>query len=460
MWEQIMPSRILQVRESQPDCRFLRIFLAVVILLVVPPSSDSAAWAQVGAGVACEPGGVIPDTGGPITEIVLHFTLEMASELAPAYYDLLDALPADVSLQIICPSSADAEGFLIRWGPEASAGGRQVRVVNVNCPITIWARDRRIARQSAYSGKVASTFAPASVPDYGEDKCGELLATRFLASEGLIPDVMGSDLHIEGGNVVSNHRHAFIGANVFEENAATIPDPLRLHHELVGLTGRQYVALSDEFDRVPWCHVDMYVTPVDESVVLVASPALAQRILLLDVLSADADACLGFEEEILRAPSTAEPTLAAIASQLADGGYRVIRLPAVIDPKEEWMVTYNNVLMERRNGQRVVYMPAYCIPALDQAAAATYESLGFVVHMIDVSTIYEGGGAVRCLANVTARRLIGAQVQAPFEGCVFTGCSDAGSANSTGLCRSAISARRTGGAACDPDEVKDAVPRY
>jgi len=455
-----MPSLISHVRERPPDCRFSWTLLAVVMLLVVPRSSDSAAWAQVRVGVACEPAGVIPDTGGPIAEIVLHFTLEKASELEPAYYDLFNALPADVSLQIICPSSADAEGFLLRWGPEASAGGRQVQVVNVNCPITIWARDRRIARQSAYSGKVVSTFAPAGVPDYGEDKCGELLVTRLLASEGLIPGIVGSDLHIEGGNVVSNHRHAFIGANVFEENAATIPDPLCLHHELIGLTGRQYVVLSDEFDRVPWCHVDMYVTPVDESAVLVASPALARRILLSDVLSADADVCFGFEEEILRASSTAESTLAAIAAQLADGGYRVIRLPAVIDPKEEWMVTYNNVLMERRNGQRVVYMPVYRIPTLDQAAAATYESLGFVVHIIDVSTIYEGGGAVRCLANVTARRPIDARVQPPVKGRLSTSCSDEGSANSEGLCRSAISARCTGGAACDPDEVEDAVPRY
>lgn len=455
-----MPSRILQVRERQPDCRFLRIFLAVVMLLVVPLSSDSAAWAQVGAGVACEPGGVIPDTGGPIAEIVLHFKLEMESELEPAYYDLFNALPADVGFQIICPSSADAEGFLIHWGPEASAGGRQVRVVNVNCPITIWARDRRIARQSAYSGEVARTFAPASVPDYEEDKCGELLVTRFLASEGLIPDVMGSDLHIEGGNVVSNHRHAFIGANVFEENAATIPDLLCLHQELIGLTGRQYLALSDEFDRVPWCHVDMYVTPVDESVVLVASPALAQRILLSDVVSADADAFLGSEEEILRASATAEYTLTAIASQLADSGYRVIRLPAVIDPKEEWMVTYNNVLMERRNGQRVVYMPAYCIPALDQAAAATYESLGFVVHTIDVSMIYEGGGAVRCLANVTARRPIHTRVQPPIEGWPSSACCDEDSANSGGLCYFSISAWCAGDAAGGPDQVEDAVPRY
>jgi N-dimethylarginine dimethylaminohydrolase len=404
---------------------------------------------------------VIPDTGGPIAEIVLHFKLDMESELEPAYYDLFNALPADVRFQIICPSSVDAEGFLLRWGPEVSAGGRQVQVVNVDCPITIWARDRRIARQSAYSAEVASTFAPASVPDYEEDKCGELMVTRLLASEGLIPDVVGSDLHIEGGNVVSNHRHAFIGANVFEENAATIPDRRCLHQELMDLTGRQYLALSDEFDRVPWCHVDMYVTPVDESVVLVASPALAQRILLSDVVSADADVFFGFEKEVLRASSTAEYTLAAIASQLADSGYRVIRLPAVMDPNEKWMVTYNNVLMERRNGQRVVYMPAYCIPDLDHAAVATYEALGFAVHTIDVSTIYEGGGVVRCLANVTSRRPIDTRVQPPVKAWPSSSCSNGASTNGGGLRYFAMPPWCSGEVgASDADEVNDAVTRY
>jgi hypothetical protein len=82
-------------------------------------------------------------------------------------------------------------------------------------------------------------------------------------------------------------------------------------------------------------------------------------------------------------------------------------LPVIISPYAECMITYNNVLMERRQGQKIVYMPVYQCPALDAEAAAIYSALGFRVHEIDVSGVYGEGGAIRCLTNVTARRAPG-----------------------------------------------------
>jgi hypothetical protein len=67
------------------------------------------------------------------------------------------------------------------------------------------------------------------------------------------------------------------------------------------------------------------------------------------------------------------------------------------------MVTYNNVLLEQRGRQKIVYMPVYGVPALDRGSERIYRGLGFEVKTIDVSQIFELGGAVRCLANVTER---------------------------------------------------------
>jgi len=51
-----------------------------------------------------------------------------------------------------------------------------------------------------------------------------------------------------------------------------------------------------------------------------------------------------------------------------------------------------------------VLMPTYDFPALDDYAAKVYTNLGFEVSRIDVSSLYENGGAIRCIVNVSRRR--------------------------------------------------------
>jgi hypothetical protein len=172
----------------------------------------------VHAGEAAETARVIPDTGGPIAEITLHFLAEAAADLEATYCDLFASLPPDVSCQVLCSSAAEAREFLYLWGADASAGGRCVNVINVNQPLTIWARDRRIARHDSWTGEPASSIVPASVPDYSPDKDSEILVPCLLADGGWIPGVVETDVHVEGGNIVSNERRVFIGANVWHEN--------------------------------------------------------------------------------------------------------------------------------------------------------------------------------------------------------------------------------------------------
>ena len=43
------------------------------------------------------------------------------------------------------------------------------------------------------------------------------------------------------------------------------------------------------------------------------------------------------------------------------------------------ILTYNNVLLETRNEQNIVYLPQYGLNTLDQAACTNWESLGYLV---------------------------------------------------------------------------------
>jgi N-dimethylarginine dimethylaminohydrolase len=399
--------RITRTNERRRWFRLRRARLRFSTLMVVPLVVIALPWAvpsRAGTPGVNEPGAVIPDTGGPIAEIALHFLSQSAEDLAPTYRDLFSALPADVSLEIVCPSAADVTSFQACWGAQAAAGGRRVRTVNVDRPITIWARDRRIARQSRHSDRPVSVFVPAWVPEYGADKRNEILVARLLADKGQIPAIFESDLHLEGGNIVSNRRHALIGANVFDENSAAFPNPIALHRELLAVLGRKYLVLRDEAGNVPFCHVDMYATPVDEETVLLASPELTMECLSACAVGSEDDELTDPLDDLAELLSTGSSTLSEIAEELRECGYQVHRLPAIIHPREDWMITYNNVLMERRAGRRIVYMPTYRLPVLDEEAGAIYQSLGFEVRTIDVSRIYQDGGAIRCLANVTARR--------------------------------------------------------
>jgi hypothetical protein len=162
----------------------------------------------------------------------------------------------------------------------------------------------------------------------------------------------------------------------------------------------------------------MYATPIDDETVLVASPACAVHLLLTSASVDPGSSTQAAAASLRNTLTTGNTGLDDIACQLEELGYGVYRLPAIIDPHEVWMITYNNVLMERRDGRLIVYMPIYRVPVLDAAAASAYASLGFEVRTIDVSRIYRDGGAIRCLVNVTARRLadasgVDAELSAP-----------------------------------------------
>ena len=121
-----------------------------IIRTVRAPDSDLRAAQErrnTHAVTTYDGAGIVSDNGGAIAELLLHYAVESEPELGQIYRDLFRQLPGDVRLQICCPSRKSVDEFAARWGPAAMWKGREVHVVNVDRPISVWARDRRIARQ-------------------------------------------------------------------------------------------------------------------------------------------------------------------------------------------------------------------------------------------------------------------------------------------------------------------------
>src|SRR5262249_32837209 len=91
------------------------------------------------------------------------------------------------------------------------------------------------------------------------------------------------------------------------------------------------------------------------------------------------------------------------AELLVAQGFTVTRIPVVVLPGAGSYVTYTNALFDRDDRGPVVYLPTYRVPALDDAAAGLYGSLGYRVIPIDVSTVYRMNGSLGCLVNVMER---------------------------------------------------------
>ena len=349
---------------------------------------------------------VVADTGGAIAELVLHYSGDDDVMLAPVFQDLFTKLPRDVALKVFCPSQEGIDHFENRWGSQARSGGRETTLFDLGRTLSLWPRDRRIARQTD-EGLAARSFIPTPLAGYEEDKRNDLLITSILWPLGQLPGSMLVSFQLEGGNVVSNQRHLFTGINVLNENN----DKFQAEHELVAalqeVFGLSPILIQDRDGSVPWDHADMYLTPVNENLVFLADVMEGLRLYTSDATqsreSSSSATPLPWEApDVLPTPEKVS-SLEDVATQLAAEGYEVRRQPALMYGQNEWMITYNNVLMDHRDGRDIVYLPVYGHPLLDHTAIQRYQDVGFEVRTIDVSRIYHMGGAIRCLANVTRR---------------------------------------------------------
>lgn len=94
----------------------------------------------------------------------------------------------------------------------------------------------------------------------------------------------------------------------------------------------------------------------------------------------------------------------SVADQCQRAGYRVVRIPVVPGCDGRTYITYVNVIVDQRDGKRIVYMPVYdAVDPLNHAATLVWPRLGYEVRPVDCTACSRYFGSLRCLVNIVSR---------------------------------------------------------
>lgn len=373
-----------------------------LVALVLGVAAGLAALMVAGAaGLTPRPPGprhrvVAEDASAPLRTIAIHYAPAADAVARPVYEQLLRVLPARVEVEVAVATAADFER--LRAGLVAAGVGHleRLRPVVIGREVTTWSRDRFAALvDDAGRGAV---LAPPRVEAAFAGRAGDMEAPHALSRAVWRAPARTARVVFEGGDLAASARTLFVGAELVHRSLgrgradrATIDRELRRH------VAGDVVWLGEQPGDVPRHHVMMYMVPLDEHTVLVGDPAAGAA------LAAREPAAAGLALEPL---ADEVPRFDRVAAILEARGLRVLRVPVVLLAGAGSYVTYTNALFDREpgpTGRPIVYLPTYGLPALDRAATELYRGLGYVVHPVDVSGIYQLNGSLGCLVNVMAR---------------------------------------------------------
>jgi len=337
----------------------------------------------------------VADDGGAMTAVAIHFDPRVIAEVGDTYQDLFGALPAGVEVHVLVEKADDFARFqqlLAGWGTAAPA---RFHPVVVGKRITTWSRDRYTLIES--HGRPVLLVPPRPTegnPARKNDWDAPFALARAIP--GL--DTRTAEVMFEGGDLTVTEHHVFATAVLRERNQGGDLYGLgELRSWLHYVTGKTPVLLGETAADVPGHHIGMFVTPLDDHRVLAGDPD--QGIALFDASGSDAGALpfpIDRRDDTLR-------RFRNVIAQLEAQGFEVIRMPLVPLTDGLTYVTYDNAILEHRDGALHAYVPQFGIPALDAAGRQAYAAEGVVVHPIRVARIYRYNGTVRCLVNVVSR---------------------------------------------------------
>jgi hypothetical protein len=328
------------------------------------------------------------DASGHLRRIAIHYVPAMDARAMPVWRQLFRALPADVEVEVAVGTARDFPHLVDRLRAAGVERLERFHAVVVDQPLTTWSRDRMAALAGPDGGAV---LAPPRVVTGSGARAGDWEAPFAIARDVYHDRPRIAPMVFEGGDLAASAHHVFVDANLIGRNLGR-GDATRgyLEGQLARTFAQDIVWLGDAPGEVPEHHIMMYMVPIDDTAVLVGdvSSGLA---LAGDAVAHDPDVALHAAR------------FDRVASLLATRGFRVTRIPVVVLPDAGSYVTYTNAVFDRDAAGPVVYLPTYQLARLDAEATRIYQSLGYRVVPIDVSTIYTLNGSLGCLVNVMER---------------------------------------------------------
>ena len=347
-------------------------------------------------------GPILSECDGHLRELVLQYEPAAKAIVAPVYHDFLLALDRDVSVHLVCPDRAAFEDFVAAVGPVPC----RVTPILAGHPMTAWSRDRWVALTPPAAGAATTLWSPRG--EAGEEvwpaRAGDQRIGRDIAA-ALAPLVTArrSGLYFDGGDFLADSETVFVMPRVLQRN---LQQTVRSRAEFLGLLSDELKRRVILLDEAPDHHAGMFMASIGAKTMLVGDPSLARELIAADMAKSDHATTNEFMN-LPGGPDFTAPTqhlFDAVAAQCAAAGYKIIRIPVVPARDGRTYLTYVNVLLDQRGGQRLVYLPFYRgVEHLNAAARAVWESLGYEIRPVDCTTAYRHFGCLHCLVNVLSR---------------------------------------------------------
>jgi hypothetical protein len=347
-------------------------------------------------------GPILSECDGRMRELVVQYEPSAKEVVAAVYRDFLGALDPEVTVHVVCPDRPAFEDFVSLLG--------QVRCrlapIITHHPITTWSRDRWVVLTPESAAGAATIWSPRgeTAEEIWPARAGdERVGQDIAAALGSAARAVRSGLYFDGGDFLSDNDNMFVAPRVLQRNLQhTVGSRVEFLSMLASAVKRRVILLEEAPDH----HAGMFMASVGGHVMLVGDPKLG-RALLPAQFQADNQAGSG---EFMDLPGGPDFTAAtqhlfdAVAEQCAATGYRVVRIPVVPARDGRTYLTYVNVLLDRVGERRIVYLPYYRgAEALNAAAQAVWEKLGFEVRLVDCTATYRHFGCLHCLVNVLKR---------------------------------------------------------
>jgi N-dimethylarginine dimethylaminohydrolase len=332
------------------------------------------------------------DASGALREIVMHYSPKRWERVSDCYRDFLTQISPDVIVYVPCAGGKDFDDFMGHIKEWGVAAPERFRPVVMDKAITTWSRDRYTLAISE-SGESVLMIPPKTEADF-EERFNDWFVPLKIAECAPHCSVRQLEMFFDGGNLINSDDYLFVDYNLVEKNVGTkftTVDALAAY--LKKQFGKEVILLGEGGGDVPKHHIGMYLTPLAGKTALVADARMGRRIAEENALKIEG---ADFGEEMAARFDYA-------AEELKRRGFNVVRVPVVPMEGGGAYLTYNNLMLETRDGKTIVYLPTYNLPALDNAAKEIIGSLGIEVRSVDASKVYRMNGSLRCLVNVISR---------------------------------------------------------